>query len=304
MNTELRDEVLRQRTEKLLGKKYVRMTTSMLSQLSRPNEFLDLSRLNLSTQRDEILNITELIESANEPSRSHNEPRTNGTTKHLSNGYSSTNTAGSYNLSTAQTALATLSEGPCPFLMYDHIRDRWSLSPPLIASHLRELEILRLISKRIDSAPALRIIRMLISLGKLDEKMLQEVGLLNAKELRQTLAHLESIGLIELQEVPREPQRQPNRTMFLWFWDAERVANVLLSEIYKCMARLYQLLGRERARIKGTLDKVERSDVRGREEEFLGTGELEVLRRWRRMETWLVAEIERLDDSVILLKDL
>ena len=56
----------------------------------------------------------------------------------------------------------------------------------------------------------------------------------------------------------------------------------------------------ERRRLRSTLDKVERSDVKGNEESLLAPEELTVLKQWRKRECWLLAELGRLDDIVIL----
>lgn len=152
--------------------------------------------------------------------------------------------------------------------------------------------------------PSLRLIRMLMEKGRLDEKTLQEMGLLGAKDLRQTLAELGQLGFTDLQEVPREAQHQPNRTMYLWFHDPERVRTTLLEGLYKSMTRMSQRLRMERRGLNSTLDKVERSDVKGNEEQMLPPAELTVWKRWLRKEEWMLGELSRLDESVALLRDL
>lgn len=199
--------------------------------------------------------------------------------------------------------LAMLAEGPFEFLSFNRISDQWTVSHKKLATFIRDQEIYRLMEEQLDPL-AMRIVRMLIENGKLDEKALQEIGLMGAKELRQKLADLQKFGFVELQEVPREPQRQPNRTIFLWFFDAERVRKLLLNELYKTMARFLQRLRLEREKLTSTLTKIERTDVQGSEEEILSSGELQVLQRWRKKEAWLLGEINRLDISVAILRDL
>merc|ERR1712098_261945 len=153
-----------------------------------------------------------------------------------------------------------------------------------VAIWLRDREILNLISARIGPT-GMRLVRMLIDKGKLDEKLLQEMGLLSAKEMRQALAELQTLGLIELQEVPREPQRQPNRTIFLWFYDALRARDLLLGQLYKSMARCYQRLQVvERERMRATLDKIERDDVKDRIEEVVVGAEKVALEQFQAKE--------------------
>ena len=171
-----------------------------------------------------------------------------------------------------------------------------------LAVHLRNAEIFRIISSRFEKY-AVRIIRLLLDKGKIDEKYLQEIVLMSAKELRQTLAKLQQAGFLELQEVPREAQRQPSRTMYLWFFDPDGARNVLIENTYKCMARCMQRMKVEREKVKPTIEKSERSDVRGQEEKFLAKAELEVLRAWQRKEEWLLGEVGRLDELIFVLRD-
>ena len=204
-----------------------------------------------------------------------------------------------------EDGLRVLSEGPYPFLQCNENTNQWVVNKYSMSSWLRERELLRLMASTVSSI-GLRLIRMMIDKGKLDEKLLQEVGLLAAKGMRQALAELQSKGYIELQEVPREPQRQPSRTMYLWFYDSIRARDLLLGELYKTMARLYQRLQMvERERMKATLEKTERDDVRGRAlEDVLAEQELVQLQQFQAKEKWLMAEIARLDESVVLLRDL
>jgi RNA polymerase III subunit RPC82/TFIIE alpha subunit len=194
--------------------------------------------------------------------------------------------------------LQILSEEESPFISHN-ASGKWIIDVQSFRHRLLKAELFHYIRNRF-GLTALRIIRILADKGKVDEKWLQEIGLLSAKDLRQSLANLHSNGFIELQEIPREPQRQPNRTIFLWFFDLERAQKVLLDNIYKSMARLLQRIKLERRRLRSTLDKVERSDVKGNEESLLAPEELTVLKQWRKRECWLLAELGRLDDIVIL----
>lgn len=218
------------------------------------------------------------------------------------NGYH-TRTNGTRNDPLTSERLALLAEGMFPFVSPDWISGSWWVDKKDLSNYLRDQELLQLMGERIDDR-GLRIIRLLVDKGKLDEKTLQEGGLLSAKELRQCLAQLQMKGFLELQEVPREAQRQPNRTIFLWFYDAERVRKVFLGQLYKAMARFYQRLHLERDKLSSTLSKVERTDVQGSEEEILPAGEYRLLSEWREKEMFFMAELDRLDDSVAMLRDL
>ncbi|KAL8950530.1 MAG: hypothetical protein Q9222_003440 [Ikaeria aurantiellina] len=139
---------------------------------------------------------------------------------------------------------------------------------------------------------------------KLDEKMLVILSLIPQKQMRTLLHSMHRAGHIELQEIPKDGnQRRPGTTMFFWFFDAERARRRMLEECYRSMTRLVQRARVEREGVKGVVEKSERTDVVGREEEFLAEEELEALREWREKEERIWGEVGRLDGLVAVLRD-
>jgi DNA-directed RNA polymerase III subunit RPC3 len=59
----------------------------------------------------------------------------------------------------------------------------------------------------------------------------------------------------------------------------------------------------ERDKLRGFLEKTERSDVKGNEERYLSEAELATLKGWRDKEALLLGEIGRLDELVAVLRD-
>lgn len=196
--------------------------------------------------------------------------------------------------------LRLLAEGPLQFVS-GCPPNSWMIDIHKLHDHFRAVEISQIVRDRL-GVTALRIIRMLEEKGKLDEKSLQEIGLLSARDLRQNLARLKSAGFIELQEVPREPQRQPNRTIFLWFYDPRQVRTTMIEDYYKSLARLLQRIKIERRRISPTLEKVERSDIKGSEDRFLQAAEMDILRQGKSRERWICGMIDRLDSSLAVFQ--
>ncbi|KAJ5709615.1 RNA polymerase III Rpc82 C -terminal [Penicillium malachiteum] len=179
---------------------------------------------------------------------------------------------------------------------------KWRVGFRGLARKLRGLELERMIESRYGDV-ALRVIRVLHAKGKLDEKRLQEISFLPWKDLRQTLSSMQTGGFVDLQEVPKDAQRQPSKTIFLWYYDPDRVCGSILEDTYKAMSRTMQRIKVERERLKDFLEKTERSDVKGHEEEYLTEEELERLQRWKDKEALLLAEVARLDDMVAVFRD-
>lgn len=200
--------------------------------------------------------------------------------------------------------LYLLAEAPERFITYEKVDaiPRWRIDFERLCSVLRHEQIFSLILE-LYGAIALRIVRVLMEKGKLEEKVLQEIALVSAKDLRLKLAELKAAGFLELQEVPRENQRQPSRTIYLWFYDADRVRRKVLEDTYKSMSRVLQRLRVEKKKVQGILDKADRSDVKGHEEEYLSSGEIRILKEWRALEETFWGELGRLDDLVAVLRD-
>lgn len=178
----------------------------------------------------------------------------------------------------------------------------WTIEFRHLARKLRHIELERMVESRYGDV-ALRVIRVLHVKGKLDEKRLQEISLLPFKDLRQVLASMQAGGFVDLQEVPRDAQRQPSRTIYLWFYDPDRICDSLLEDTYKAMSRCLQRMRFERTRLKDFLDKAERSDVKGNEELYLSEPELVMLQQWKAKEALLLGEVARLDDMVAAFRD-
>lgn len=247
------------------------------------------------------LDMDQLLRDVNAEDPDHGDWRHTG----LANGHTNGNRGQAYDkfidVVDLQDQIATLSEGCCEFIFRDQETGDWTVDVSDAERRLRDNELMQMIKRRFGPT-CLRIIRILVDRGKVDEKALQEIGLLNAKDLRKCLAQLHAHGFVDLQEVPREPQRQPARTIYLWFYDAERVRKRVLENLYKSMCRLLQRLKVERQKVGPTLQKSERSDVKGREHEILRIDEITVLKRWRRKELWYLGELERMSSTVDLLQ--
>jgi len=202
--------------------------------------------------------------------------------------------------------LFLLSNQPFGFLHHlpasRSTRESWSVDFHGLARHLLTNSIFHIITNRFGTL-ATRLIRILQEKGKLDEKTLTSSGLLNQKTMRALLTAMNRAGFLELQEVPKGNDRQPSKTIYLWFFDEERCRLRILDETYKTMTRVLQRIGVERERVKGTVEKSERVDVQGREEEILGGEEKKALKDWRAKEERLLGELGKLDDLVAVLRD-
>ena len=180
--------------------------------------------------------------------------------------------------------------------------ERWTIDYPELMKSVTRHTLLETITSR-HGLPAARLTRILFDKGKTDEKVLCSISLLAQKPMRSYLLPLHKAGMIGLQEVPRDNSRNPQRTNFLWFFDPERCKAKILEETYKTMARCLRRVRVEGEKVKGTIEKASRSDVVGREDEFLSVQELEALNVWKEMDARIWGQVFRLDDLVACLRD-
>ena len=186
---------------------------------------------------------------------------------------------------------------------YDLKSEGWSVPFVALSHRLRLSEMDTTISS-LFGADALRIVKVLQKRGKLDEKSLIGLVLMDSKVIRSRLSAMHTAGYVELQELPRDNQRAPGKTIYLWFFDEDRCARQMQQDYYQAMSRCLQRRHVERERVSDVLTKSQRSDVEGREHEFLVGDELDRLQQWREVEERLLGQVSRLDDGILLLRDL
>ena len=203
-----------------------------------------------------------------------------------------------------ETHLRLLTEHEFAFLERLSTRGNGEYTAPFstLTSTLRDLETEANIAN-FHGTVAARMIRLLKQKGKLDEKQICTLALLKVKDVRSVLDNMHEAGLVESQEVPKDTTRQPSRAVYLWSFDQRRVERLLLDRSYTAMARCLQRVATQRAAVKGVIDKAERTDVVGHEDEFLTKADKMHLRAWREQEEKLLAQVARLDDGVAILRD-
>lgn len=202
--------------------------------------------------------------------------------------------------------LLLLAEHPSQFLerlpATSTAREQWAVDfPEMMQSHLCNT-LFATISHRFGTLSA-RLAKICHEKGRVDEKILSDLSLLTAKEVRARLLSLQKAGLLELQEVPRDNARVASRTHFLYFFDEDKCSKKIIEDCHKTMLRCLQRLRVEKEKVAGLLEKLERTDVQGREDELLGAMEKQGLQKWRELEERILGEVGRLDDTIAILQD-
>jgi len=175
----------------------------------------------------------------------------------------------------------------------------------IVCRRLRR-RILETVTRERHGDDGVRIVRLLLDTGKMDEKQISKVGMMANKDVRPLLSAMSADSLISLQEVPKSADRNPTRTFYLWYVDLQKAYSVLLDHLYKT---LYNIAMRRQAEeeepaIKAVLQKRQRSDVSQDEERLLTRNEREVLAQWEKKREKLTVLEMRIEEAVFVLRDL
>ncbi|KAF4123626.1 hypothetical protein GMORB2_6327 [Geosmithia morbida] len=181
-------------------------------------------------------------------------------------------------------------------------RGQWTVDFELLMERIRESELDAIIEQSF-GRHGLRLTRILREKGKLDEKMLHSAALMRKPDVQGKMLAMEMAGLVDIQEVPKDSSRMANRTLFFWYFDAERTRSQLLDDIYKAMMRCLQTLQAERHKERNILSFVERKDVQGKEEEVMTAEHYNKYNEHLQIQEKLIAQLMRLDDMVSIFRD-
>ena len=141
---------------------------------------------------------------------------------------------------------------------------------------------------------AFRVLRCLKQLRLGDEKSIANAVLLKEKTVRNELYKLVRLNCVEIQEVPRSADRAASKTFFLFrHREHASYAHFAKSMMYS-MGVIMENVAAFKDDHRILLDKCEREDVKGHEDELLLESELKTLKALQTREINNVARLHRL----------
>lgn len=141
---------------------------------------------------------------------------------------------------------------------------------------------------------ALRVLKCVKAMRLVDEKAISNAVLLKDKTVKNEVYKLVTNNVLEIQEVPRSADRAALKTFYLFrHKEAPSYAFVGRSLIYS-MGAILSNIDLFKAEHRILLDKCEREDVRGHEEELLLESELKTLRELQVREIKNIARFNRI----------
>ncbi|KAK8086847.1 hypothetical protein PG994_001821 [Apiospora phragmitis] len=200
--------------------------------------------------------------------------------------------------------LLVLAESRIHFVRHSGTRDmgEWTVDFEILIRQLRFLELDTIIEDTF-GREGLRLIKILRAKGKIDDKTLPTMALMQKGDVHMKMVEMELAGFLDVQEVPRDNNRVAARTLFLWFFDEHRTLTRTLDNTYKAMVRHLQRLEVEGQKKKNILSLVERTDVQGMEEEKLNGDAFNEYQQFLDIQSRLLGQVSKLDDLVSVLRD-
>ncbi|KAG1759672.1 RNA polymerase III subunit RPC82-domain-containing protein [Suillus occidentalis] len=174
----------------------------------------------------------------------------------------------------------------------------------IVSKRLRR-RVLEAVARERHGDDGVRIVRLLLDIGKMDEKQIAKVAMMPNNVVRPLLAALSSDFLISTQEVPRSADRNPTRTFYLWHVDLPKAYSALLGHLYKTLYNIgmRRQAEQEEPTVKAVLAKRARTDV-AQDENLLSRMERDVLKEWETKREKLTVLEMRVEEVVFILRDL
>ncbi|CUM64596.1 uncharacterized protein PRCAT00002204001 [Priceomyces carsonii] len=171
---------------------------------------------------------------------------------------------------------------------------RYTVPYKVLSEKLKKFNYETLI-KRTLGADAFRILRCLKSMKLVDERTLANGTLLREKNVRSELYKLLVLDVVEIQEVPRSADRAASKAFYLYRHKEAPSYKFLRESLLFSMAEILTNIRNLKEDHKILLQKCEREDVKGNEEELLIESELKTLKQLRQREVNDIGKFNRID---------
>ncbi|GMM50513.1 DNA-directed RNA polymerase III subunit C82 [Starmerella bacillaris] len=154
-----------------------------------------------------------------------------------------------------------------------------------------------------------RLLRLVRSTGKLDEKMLAHQALLPAGDIRHYMSILNEYGFVDIQELskPNErgsgPAAGQKRSMFLWYHAPEWAYAKLTTSLYEQQSALLGKRRELREAHSSLLSKLARADVASAPDQFLTESEKEEAKEVAAEERKIFSDIGLIDRHIKIFRE-
>ncbi|EGW34379.1 DNA-directed RNA polymerase III subunit RPC3 [Spathaspora passalidarum NRRL Y-27907] len=199
-----------------------------------------------------------------------------GESSDVGNGNAFTDNSDPHSLTLIQHHLKLLTSGTAIQFLNEISPGTFSVPYAYLTKQIKQYNFESLIKTTLGQ-DAFRILRCLKSMKLSDEKTISNAVLLKEKTVRNEIYQLVKANFVEIQEVPRSADRAASKTFFLFRFKEWPSNKFLLNSLIYSMAEIINNVQDFKADHKILLEKCEREDVQGHEEELLLESELKTL---------------------------
>ena len=104
---------------------------------------------------------------------------------------------------------------------------------------------------------SVRIFRLLLDKGQLNQKLISDMALLPMKSVRTVLYKMMTDDMVKLQDVPKRADRNPQNTLYMWSVDLDAAYYAISESVYKSLFNLLLRKQRGLTRNEDLLKRVE-----------------------------------------------
>ncbi|KAG7705461.1 hypothetical protein KL933_003719 [Ogataea haglerorum] len=164
---------------------------------------------------------------------------------------------------------------------------------PILAKHVFKQYV-----KAIIGPDALKVLNCIEDKRLADEKAVSKLVLMKEASVRNILSRLLKFNIIELQEIPKTQDRSAMRSVYAFRFRPQPAIEMFKKSILFNMGEVLEKLEHYKKQNKILLDKVNREDVKGREQELLLPSELKQLEQYYEYESTWITKFGRLRTAI------
>ncbi|KAG5416897.1 RPC82 [Candida metapsilosis] len=179
-------------------------------------------------------------------------------------------------LTSIQQHLQLLASGTNTKFIIEVSPGRYTVSFSHLAQIVKQFNYESLIKATMKD-DAFRVLRCIKQLRLADEKSIAQGVLLKEKTVRNQVYELVKANIVEIQEVPRSADRAASKTFYLFRYKQQASYEQLVNSLIFDMGEIINIINTFEQENAILLEKCQRVDVQGHEEEYLIESELKTL---------------------------
>ncbi|GAX83075.1 hypothetical protein CEUSTIGMA_g10501.t1 [Chlamydomonas eustigma] len=180
--------------------------------------------------------------------------------------------------------------------------EQYTINTGRILELVRLKQVEAVIRDRFGSS-GLRIFRLLLLRGQLEQKQVTDFSMLAPKETRELLYRMLRGGFLAMQDIPRTSDRAPSRTFYTWRANYEGAGQQLAGELYAAAGRVWARLRHELDKERELLDLIEDARRTGELQFSLTDTQRQTIGRLKKISDALETSLMQLDEMIAVFNE-